>query len=159
MNSQTNSQPEFDYSVLKFDRFFWMGKHELPWLAEKGVIFIVHAGPAGISDDQRKSLGFAYSLPHRSKTHVEEFLFTYYQSEVFGTLTGGESITPRISRPAEIWSLVRTPGVEVPPDRKLRGSCVFVLSLECCWDPEHGLAIVFDENGAPVDIGGQGEFF
>ena len=149
---------QFDFGCLVFDRYFWSGKHELPWM-NANATFLVDASSHGIPERQRQIVSFVYSLPVSTKARVEAYLFEYYQQRVYGSLNGGHAITPEIHKANEIWSLVSKPGIDIPPEKKISASRYFVLNLECLWDPEHGLAILFDSNASPVDVGGQGCFF
>lgn len=148
----------FDFDSLKYERYFWSGKHKVPWLSST-TSFLVDAKETGISEEQREAISFVYSLPRSTKKRVELYLFNYYQNDVFGSLSGGEKATPKIASPDKIWKIVSKPGIDIPPDRKLSSECYFVLNLECVWDSEHGLALLFDRDAIPLDIGGQGKFF
>lgn len=143
-----------NFDTFTFDKYFWEGNHAIPWLAADVEIMI--DGDAGrIPDEQRSILAFIHDLPISTREKLQQYIYDEYQAEIYGAYSGGDDVTPPISTPNEIWALVSEPGVTVfdiaVPER------YFVISFECVWDPEHGLSILFNDQGNPVDIGGQGD--
>jgi len=120
---------------------------------------LLHLKTANVSPLQRKVLGSLVKLPISKRTQLEKFLASHYQAEVFGTLSGGEAVTPKLSNSSEIWRLIRSPVVCVPLSEDIDEDCKFSIGFECNWDPEHGIEIRFDSNDAPVEVGSQGDFF
>lgn len=145
-----------NFDEFTFDKYFWEGKHAIPWLASD-VEIVIEGDPSRIPDDQRSILAFVHDLPDSTRKTLQQYIYDEYQSEIYGAYSGGDDVTPPISKPADIWGLVSEPGVAISdiaePERH------FVVSFECVWDPEHGLSILFNDRGEPVDIGGQGDHF
>jgi hypothetical protein len=107
----------------------------------------------------RDILKYVIEMPPDARQKLEQRLFDTYQSEIYGSYSGGDAVTPRISESHEIWALISQSGIATPPDYAISPSCHFVVNFECVWDPEHGLSILYDECGEIVSIGGQGSHF
>lgn len=147
-----------DFNAFTPDKYFWYGTHRVPWLA-LDASFIIHADPKdAIPPTQREIVEFVYKLPAETRDKLEGFLFARYQVEIFGSIDP-EECTPRIQKSSEIWNLVSSPGIHTPPDHRIEPDCYFEVTFECVWDDEHGIAVLFNNRGEPIDLGGQGSHF
>jgi hypothetical protein len=146
-----------NFGAFTYDEYFWTGKHKVAWLAPD-VHFIIQADPEAIPPHQRTIVEFICSLPAETRDRLEDFLFVRYQAEVFGSIDPVE-YTPPIKKSSEIWNLISAPGVHTPPDHRIEPDCYFEVTFECVWDDEHGIAVLFNNQGEPVELGGQGSHF
>ena len=146
----------FNFNAFTFDKYFWEGKHDIPWLSPD-VDIIIDGDPERIPDEQRIILAFVHDRPADTRDKLQRYVYDEYQNEIYGAYSGGDDVTPPISEPHSIWTLVSEPGVAISEIAEPKR--YFVVSFECVWDPEHGLSILFNDQGDPVDIGGQGDHF
>ncbi len=147
-----------DYDAFTFDEYFYIGKHDVPWL-DMTANFIIDTEDSPIPDVHRELVAFACRLLSSTRDKLERYIYDEYQSEIYGSISGGDDITPPISKPSDIWTLLSAPGIHTPPDHRIESDCQFTVTFECVWDPEYGLSILFDDKGDPIDIGGQGHHF
>jgi len=151
---------DFAPASLVVDGNSLVGNGRIAWLNDSVEVIVARdSDAANVSPLQRKVLGSLVKLPISKRTQLEKFLASHYQAEVFGTLSGGEAVTPKLSNSSEIWRLIRSPVVCVPLSEDIDDDCKFSIGFECNWDPEHGIEIRFDSNDAPVEVGSQGDFF
>lgn len=66
-----------DFSVFEFDKHFWVGRHDVRWLA-KGTFFIIDTEEAPIPPEQRVIVEFVCSLPEATRKKLEKCLFQSY---------------------------------------------------------------------------------
>jgi hypothetical protein len=152
------SKVEVNYDAFAFNKYFWLGRHDVPWL-DNNVGFLVDTEEDAIPRVQRDIIEFVCNSPLETRSTLENCLFAEYQPRIYGSFMGGDEVTPPVKRPVEIWDLIREPGVSIPPEDRIAPDCYFVVSFECVWDPEHGLSILFNDRGEPIDVGGQGDYF
>ena len=156
MHDAQTSPP--DFASFEKDRYFYTGDAYLPWL-ESDVEVIVDTTDEPIPPRHIDILKFAFQLPPATRDQLERFLYERYRDEVYGSMVGGDDVTPSIASADEIWNLLSAPGVSTPPDHRIASDCFFAITFECVWDPEHGLSILYDERGRIVSMGGQGSHF
>ncbi|WP_425617849.1 hypothetical protein NA78x_001539 [Anatilimnocola sp. NA78] len=156
---QTTAIVTVNYDQFRFDKYFWIGKHDVSWLGPE-VEFIINADATDIPQEQRQVVDFVGNLPPSTKAKLERFIYNEYRSKIYGGMTGNDySSTPRVSRSAGIWKLLSQPGIQIPSDDRLNPDRYFTVSFEAVGDEEHGIAILFNDRGEPVKLGGQGAFF
>jgi hypothetical protein len=146
-----------DFGGFRFDKYFWLGKLNVPWLANP-TSFLVASEAKQIPEIQRAIVRFACGLPLSTRDKLAFRLFEEYQARIYNAFTGGHEVTPPLKRPADIWNLLTQPGITVPDLELLSPDCQFVATFECPWDPEHGLGILFNREGAPTQVGAPGDF-
>ena len=149
---------QLDLTSFEKDRYLYIGNAYLPWLGSD-VEVIVDTTEDPIPQLHSDILRFVFALPPKTKSELEQFLFERYQNEIYGSMMGGDDVTPPIGSADGIWDLLSAPGVSTPPDHRIASDCHFAITFECVWDPEHGLSIVYDDRGKIVSIGGQGSHF
>jgi hypothetical protein len=173
-----------NFDAFKFDKYSWYGRHDVPWLA-KQVGFMIKGKSDRIPENQRKIVEFVCNLPGATRSKLEEFLFNKYQSQIYGSVEADglpsaaapptlnpftilqnwvvrrrrNQVTPRLRNPGEIWKVISGGGVHTPPDHRINAECYFQVCFECVWDPEHGIAVLFNDRGEPIALGGQGDHF
>lgn len=168
-----------NFEQFQFDKYFWLGKHEVPWLAPQ-VTFIIHAEQSRIPDSQREIIQFVCDLPPGTRAKLEAYLYCKYTTEIYGSIDpvgqtpriqkvaeiwrllfcglAGRGL-PRVKSAVEIWKLLSQPGVSIPPTSRIRPDRYFTVSFECLWDEEHGIHVLFNNSGDPIAMGGSGSFF
>lgn len=146
-----------DFTKFRRDAYFWVGQHDVPWLAPASS-FLIDTEDVELSNEYKNLVERICNLPRTVRNRLETFLYREYQDNIFDTLCGGLDVTPPISRPTEIWSLLTQPGIGIPSIEGSSPELLFAVIFECPWDPEHGLSIRFDENCNPVEIGGSCDF-
>lgn len=151
------SQLSVNFSAFKFDKYFWCGTQKVRWLGSL-TDFIIQGPPEEIPANQRQVVEFACSLPDETRSKLEQFLFEKYQADIFGSIEP-EECTPPIEDSDEIWDLISEPAIHTPPDHRIEPDCYFEVTFECAWDDEHGIAVLFNDRGEPVALGGQGSHF
>lgn len=137
-----------------------VGNGHIKWLdASAAVIVSRDADATELSLVQKRLLETVIKLPKSTKDRLESMLILHYRNDVFGTLHGGEILTPRLNDRSEIWGLISGPVICVPASDDISDNCKFSVAFECKWDPEHGIEVLFDSNDTPVEVGCQGDFF
>jgi hypothetical protein len=121
----------------------------------------IAAPAAGPSARQIAVLRALLSHPGNVRGEVKRAVFDHYKAEVEGTwgyTEKGVDVTdlraPRLQAPAEIWKLLRTFSVFIPALREGRTEIVFEIHLECSWDADHGLCVLFRDWRA-AEVAGQ----
>ena len=145
-----------DLSTSSYSGCYWEGVCDIPWL-DRATECVVEGTSELIGDAERTALEFACRLPPDTRLKLQTFIFNAYQTEIYGSMAGGDRVTPPIATASEIWTLLSEPGIAVSEEP--RPDHYFCVSFECVWDPEHGLSILFDDSGVPIDLGGQGDHF
>jgi hypothetical protein len=146
-----------NFDAFKFDRYFWIGKHNVRWLANP-TSFLVMSESQAIPDVQRDAIRFVCGLPLETRDKLERRLFEEYQSRIYNSYSGGDAITPPLQKPEDIWKLLEQPGIMIPEVERLSAECQFVATFECPWNPEHGLGILFNHLGSATEVGAPGDY-
>ena len=150
------TRDSFDLSTFTYSGQYWEGICSIPWLGH-ATECVVEGTSELIGDAERAALEFARNLPPDTRLKLQAFIFNAYQNEIYGSMAGGDRVAPPISTAPEIWKLISKPGIAVSEEPG--ADHYFCVLLECVWDPEHGLSILFDDKGVPIDLGGQGDHF
>ena len=145
-----------DFSTFSRSKYFWEGTCDIPWL-DPATECVLEGPLERIGDNEKSVLRFVYQLPTETRQALEKFIFENYQQDIYGAMAGGDVVTPPVANPPDIWSLLSEPGVAISEDPE--PDHYFAVSFECVWDQEHGLSILFNDSGDPIDIGGQGDLF
>jgi len=149
---------EIDFESFEaYSQGLYIRDLNVPWLGGK-VQIMIGTDEKAIPERQKEIIRFACQQPLSAKDILERRLYKEYKSEIYGSFSGGDKVTPRISSPREIWKLISAPGIKTPYEHWIKDSHYFVVTFECVWDPEHGLAVLYNSKGEIVKIGGQGDF-
>jgi hypothetical protein len=161
---------EMTDAEMKLDSFklqgIWSGTIHAPWLGGD-VDAMVDAEDSGIVESQYTCVRTACCLSKVTLQKTQRFLFDHYQNEIYGSIAGYadgkeidfREITPTVANKEQLWALLPDVGLGFPPEHRIADDCFFQLTAECPWDEEHGLAILFDRSGDPIEIGGQDHHF
>jgi len=88
--------------------------------------------------------------PHNLRGVVENGVFDYYQTHVFGAIDFGDPVVekecaPCLTEPGQVWRLI--PGAEIWISQFCKQgfeeAIEFKLTFECSWDEEHCLGVKF----------------
>jgi hypothetical protein len=138
------------------------------WEAERhvpgwgGVLPVRIAAPSsGPSALQREVLRAVLASPHDFREEFARAVFDHYKAAVegtFGYTEKGIDVTalraPRLGEPAQIWQLLHGFALFLPALREGGTDIVFEIHLDCSWDADHGLCVLF-RNGRAVTVAGQ----
>jgi hypothetical protein len=138
----------------------WYGTAFVPCWGNELEVYI-SPEESVISARQLAVLRAFLSYPRDLRPEFERALFDYYQAEVDGSYCSydpqGKPIPgsgpPKLTDPAQVWSLIDGPEVYIPTYFRTESSIEFELSFVCEWDPEHGLGVLY-RDWQPVKFGG-----
>jgi hypothetical protein len=154
---------EFAHSLLDQWAFIdpcWHGYAFIPFW---GSVLEVGLRPEDedLSARQISTLRAVLGYPRDLRPTFERALFEYYQSDVDGSYCeydeNGNPVPgsgpPKLNRPADVWPLIDEPVIYIHGFFRTPSSIEFELSLNCLWDPEHGLGVLY-RDWEPVEFGG-----
>jgi hypothetical protein len=122
----------------------WSGELNVPWWA--GTLPARFEAPAtGPSAEQAVIAAALIAYQGDVRAEMERAVFEHYE-DVLAYLDPRdvrEPNTPKLGGPQEIWRLLRDFEIFIPPRSK--PGLVFEMHLECSWDRDHGLCVLFRE--------------
>jgi hypothetical protein len=136
---------EIDDPVLgriRFNRFCWEFERELPFLRTTlGFRIDPEQKGSDVSDKQRQVFLSILRMPAETRTRMEAPMFANYRH--IRDIAEDDTM-PAIATAADIWPHVDPRLVWIPRHGTSKHSYFFV-ELECAWEPEHGLEVLFKD--------------
>jgi hypothetical protein len=125
---------------VRLDRFFWECEHAVPFLGAT-LLFMIdpeeRSGP--LTDKQRQVFLSILELPAAARARMAHPIYANYVKRR-GAVEADDM--PAIANVDDVWRYVEPRHILIPRHRASPYSYFFV-ALECAWEPEHGLEVLF----------------